>query len=290
MPGDERAQHARQRVAVVTGAAGELGSAVARRLLADGYRIAALDRAADALARAMEPLAEWGGDVHRIVVDQTDRAAVDRAVGEVTQTLGPPWLVVANAGYARFGGFLEMAPVTFERHVAVNLTGTFHVCQATARAMAEAQRGGVIVVVSSSLALAHADAVGAYCVTKAALLPLVHTMAAELGVYDIRVNALLPGVVRTAMTEPMLGVQNAEQGLLASTPLGRLGAPSDVSDCVAFLASEQASWVTGAAIRVDGGQALYGQPQWVRQDRTTRFAPRWVRGLGTPDEMPREAI
>ncbi|WP_369131810.1 SDR family NAD(P)-dependent oxidoreductase [Modestobacter sp. I12A-02662] len=269
---------------VVTGAAGELGRALVGHYLSLGCRVAALDRTEDQAASVAGAADHQADRLRVFAADQTRPEDVDRAWTAIAGW-GVPRALIANAGYAKFGGFLDMPAATFRRHVDVNLTGTFLTCQAAARLMARGRSGGSIVVVASNLAENHADQVGAYCVTKAALLPLVRTMAAELGVYRIRANALLPGVVDTAMTAPMLSAEGVRDELVGLTPAGRLGTPSDVAHAAAFLTSEEAGWITGAALTVDGGQGIYGQPRWIAQDRSVPFEPTWGPGLGA-DHQP----
>ncbi|MGW1267106.1 SDR family NAD(P)-dependent oxidoreductase [Streptomyces sp. NPDC002491] len=271
-------------VVVVTGAAGDLGSALVSSQLAAGAVVVALDRAEDALKDAADA---WGAEfspdrIRTFVVDQTSRAQIDQAMEAVRDEFGRIDGLVANAGYAKFGGFLDMPAKVWDRHVEVNLSGTFHVCQAVAQVMAAARTGGWITVISSNLALGHTDYVSAYNVTKAALLSLVRSASAELGVHRIRVNAVLPGAIATAMTRQMLDEPGVTEGLLQLTPLGRLGKPDDVTSAVEYLASPEARWVTGAALVVDGGQSIYGQPAWMRQDRSTPHEPRWL-----PNYQPR---
>jgi NAD(P)-dependent dehydrogenase (short-subunit alcohol dehydrogenase family) len=265
-------------VAVVTGAAGELGTAILRRLSADGYRLVGLERTpelADQVRDRFPP-----ASIETFAADQTDPEAVRDAFTQIASRIGPPHLVVANAGYAKFGALLTMPVKTFRRHIDVNLVGTFAVCQAAAQAMAAASAPGCLVVISSNLALIHSDQVSAYTTSKAALQPLIRGLAAELGVYGIRANCVLPGVLETAMTAPMLTQPGVRDDLIAETPLSRLGTPGDVADTVAFLASPAAAWLTGASIVLDGGQSIYGQPRWLRQDRTTPDHPRWEPALG----------
>jgi NAD(P)-dependent dehydrogenase (short-subunit alcohol dehydrogenase family) len=266
-----------QPVALVTGAGGALGAAIGRRLRSVGFRLALFERdekSAGAVAR------DFGPDALTIAVDQTDRAQIDGAMRQIEKKLGRLDVVVANAGYAKFGTVLDMPAADWDRHIAVNLSGTFHVCQAAARTMAQSRTGGSIVIISSALALAHSDEVAAYCASKAALLPLVRSMAAELGVYRIRVNAVLPGVVETPMTGGMLEEAGAAEDLVSRTPLGRLGRADDIADAVQFLCSQKAGFITGAGLTVDGGQSIYGEPRWRRQDRSEAFAPRSRAGLG----------
>ncbi|MFH0175898.1 SDR family NAD(P)-dependent oxidoreductase [Streptomyces cacaoi] len=265
-------------VVVITGAAGDLGSALVSSQLVAGAVVVALDRAEDALRAAADV---WAAEstpdrIRTFVVDQTSRAQVDDAVEAVRAEFGRIDGLVANAGYAKFGGFLDMPATTWDRHVQVNLSGTFHVCQAVAKVMAAARTGGWVTVISSNLALGHSDYVSAYNVTKAALLSLVRSASAELGVHRIRVNAVLPGAIATAMTRQMLDEPGVTGGLLELTPLGRLGKPHDVTSAVAYLASPEAQWITGASLVVDGGQSIYGQPAWIRQDRSTPHEPQWV--------------
>lgn len=261
---------------IVTGAAGDMGRALARRFAQDRRPIALFDRTDETLSDLAEELKILGAkNVAIYAADQCDRSAVDTAVAQARSDLGPIGTLVANAGYARLASFLEMPEKIWDRHVDVNLNGTFHTCQAVARKMAEERSGGSIVVISSCLALYHTDQTGAYNATKAALLMLIRTMAAELGVYRIRANAVLPGIVDTAMTRQTLAEPGRMEAVLADTPIGRIGSTEDVAGAVHFLASEAAAFITGASLLVDGGASIYGQPQWVRQDRRIPHEPSW---------------
>ncbi|RQP12569.1 MAG: SDR family oxidoreductase [Microbacteriaceae bacterium] len=269
--------------AVVTGAHGGLGAAISRALVDDGYRVAVLDRDQELADAAADALAA-PDRVRGFAADQESAEAVELAFAAVRDWSGAPDVTVANAGYAKFGALLDMPARTWNRHVAINLSGTFFTVQAAARAMVADRRSGAIVVVSSSLARAHSDQVGAYSTTKAALLPMVRSFAAELGVYGIRVNAVLPGVIETPMTSPMLDEGATRQSLLNLTPAGRLGRPADVVEAIRFLTGEASSWVTGTALDVDGGQSIYGEPRWIVQDRTVPGEPAWVPNHATNKE------
>jgi NAD(P)-dependent dehydrogenase (short-subunit alcohol dehydrogenase family) len=270
---------------IVTGAGGDMGRAIALRFARDGHPVALFDRTTDFLGDLADEVTTAGAAAVGIyAADQGDRAAVEAAVTAAISDLGPVGTLVANAGYARLAGFLEMPEKIWSRHVDINLSGTFHTCQAVARKMAEARKGGSIIVMSSCLALFHSDQVGAYNATKAALLMLTRTMAAELGVHGIRANAVLPGVVETGMTQSTLAEPGRREALLAETPVGRLGQPADVAEAVHFLAGHTAGFITGASLLVDGGQSIYGQPKWVRQDRRIPHEPKWLVGEGDDEE------
>lgn len=266
-------------VVVVTGAGGSLGAGMVADLIDAGYHVAAVDRSLDAMASAAKQwIANGRTDFHLAAANQTERAEVEAALAAVVAEHGPIRGVVANAGYAKFGGFLEMPARDWQRHVDVNLTGTFHVCQVASQHMATQREGGWITVIASNLALNHADQVGAYCVTKAALLHLVTSAAAELGVHGIRINAILPGVIESAMTQSMLEQPGVRAGLMSKTPMGRLGTVEDITGLVRYLGSPAAAWITGASIVVDGGQSIYGQPSWIAQDRSIPHEPTWTSG------------
>ncbi|MGW4340346.1 SDR family NAD(P)-dependent oxidoreductase [Rhodococcus koreensis] len=273
-------------LAVVSGAAGELGRAITDRFLADGYAVAVLERTKElAVTAAARTAPDAAASLRGFAADQTDRLQIEEAVAAAVEWGGTPSAVVANAGYAKYSPILTMPAKTWSRHIDVNLTGTFHVCQVAAQHMADSRQGGSLTIISSSLALAHSDQVGGYCVSKAALLPLMRTFAAELGIYGIRANAVLPGVIETEMTRPMLDENGTREDLLDHTPGGRLGTPQDIAAAIAYLASPAASWITGTELRVDGGQAIYNQPQWLHQVRSVPFEPTWAAGLGDPRSL-----
>jgi NAD(P)-dependent dehydrogenase (short-subunit alcohol dehydrogenase family) len=265
------------RVIVITGAGGEIGRALCVRFAHEGARLVLIDRTAEASNDAAQlARASGAAEVLVLAADQTKRTAVDTVFDCISERFARIDVLAANAGFARFGSFLEISTTMWDLHVNVNLNGTFHTCQAAARLMAASRQGGAIVVTSSCLALFHSDQNGAYCATKSALLMLVRTMAAELGVHRIRANAVLPGVIDTGMTHTMLEQPHCRERLLNDTPAGYLGTPEDVAAAVYFLASEDARFVTGASLLVDGGQSIYNQPRWYSQSRVTPHEPHWV--------------
>jgi len=262
---------------VVTGAAGDIGAAVARRLAEGGASVALFDRREDLLEATAEQCRAAGATVVTAAVDQTDPAAVEAGFAKVVAELGGVDVVFANAGYGKFAPFVEQDEKHWTRHVDVNLNGTFRICQRAAQQMIEQGTGGAIVVNASSGATQYTNLLSAYCVTKAALAMMVQAMAAELGVRGIRVNGVLPGVIETGMTAPMLGSAESQRDYLQrETPLGRLGRPEDIAAAVEYLASPGASFVTGHCIAVDGGQTVLGQPQWYLTDFTRGGDAQWT--------------
>jgi NAD(P)-dependent dehydrogenase (short-subunit alcohol dehydrogenase family) len=266
-----------ERRAIVTGAGGEIGAAVARRFAREGARLALFDRKVELLDGIVEECRALGASVAPVAADQSDRRSVESAVANATEHLGGVDSLFANAGYGQFASFLDVTEGAWQRHVDVNLSGTFHVCQVVAREMVRQGTGGAIVVNTSSGARQYTTLLPAYCATKAALGMLVQAMAAELGPFDIRVNGVMPGVIETGMTAPMLNSGDEQRDyLVRHTPAGRLGRPDDVAATVLFLSSSDAGFVTGHSVAVDGGQTVLGQPQWYVNDFGVRHDTNWT--------------
>jgi NAD(P)-dependent dehydrogenase (short-subunit alcohol dehydrogenase family) len=261
---------------MITGAGGSIGLATARRFAAQGAKIALFDRKASLISDAVKECRSLGGEVLPIEADQTSREAVETGVDAAISILGGIDILFANAGYGKFSSFLDQSPSDWQRHIDVNLTGTFHVCQSVAKSMVRQGTGGAIVINASSGATQYTNLLSAYCVAKAGLAMLVKAMASELASYDIRVNGLLPGVIETGMTAPMLSDGNDHRDyLLRHTPAGRLGSPEDIAGAVSYLASHDAAFVTGQCLAVDGGQTLLGQPQWFATDYSLPGSTSW---------------
>lgn len=267
------------RTVLVTGAGGDIGAAAALRFATEGAQVALFDRDPSLLADISRRCEDAGATITTAVVDQTSRDAVDAGIAHVLDIFGRIDVLFANAGYGKMSRFLETSAREWDRHVAVNLTGTFNVCQSVAVKMVEASRGGAIVLNASSGAAQHSDLLSAYCSTKAALRMLMIGMASELGMHRIRVNAVMPGVIETRMTSPML-LNNPKhrEVLVAETPSGRLGSVEDVASIVAYLASDEAAFITGHAVMVDGGQTIHGHPRWFRADYTMPYEENWEIG------------
>ena len=159
--------------------------------------------------------------------------------------------------------------------IQVNLNGTFYVCQEVAKRMVQQGRGGKMVLTASSGARVMCDQLGAYCASKAAIEMLMKHMAAELGNYRINVNAILPGVIETGMTTPMISHEKWQRMLVRETPVGRWGKPVDIAKLVAFLLSDDAGYINGEGIMIDGGSTLHGFPRWYSLDYTKQNECNW---------------
>jgi NAD(P)-dependent dehydrogenase (short-subunit alcohol dehydrogenase family) len=266
------------KVVLVTGAGGDIGAATAMRFAQEGAKVAVFDRKVELLEQTAAAIERAGSECASFGIDQSDPEAVETGIAAVVEHFGGIDALFANAGYGQFAPFLEISQKAWRRHVDVNLNGTFAVCQAVARLMADRKAGGSIVINASSGALQHADQLIAYCSTKAALRMLAIGMASELGTHRIRVNSVLPGVIATGMTAPMLAQEAHRDVILAETPVGRLGEPEDVAALVAFLSSDEAGFITGESVMIDGGQTIHGHPRWFRLDYRQEHEDAWEIG------------
>ena len=247
------------RVAIVTGAAHGIGRACARRLGRDGYHVVATDVDRPALDAMARDLAAGGHSVEPHELDVADVPA-DRALVEATVARhGRIDALVNNAGYTERVYLDELTPERWQRMLGVLVRGPTFLAQAVTRHMVERGEGGAIVNVTSIRAETAEPGQVHYCAAKGALRTLTRVMALELGPAGIRVNCVGPGLTRTRMTEDVRSDPQALTRRKARVPLARYAEPEEIAGSVAFLLSDQASFITGATLYVDGG-FLAGSP------------------------------
>lgn len=234
------------KVALVTGGAGGIGSAVCRALAAQGVTVCVGYRAREAQAKALA--GEIGGLA--LYCDVADPRSVEKAVDNVLEKFCQLDILVCNAGVAWQGLLQDMTDADWRGVMSADLDGVFHCCRVALKPMIRAKRGK-IVTISSVWGLRGASCEAAYAAAKAGVVGLTRSLAREVGPSGVTVNCVAPGVIGTDM------LKNLEpqdlQALAEDTPLGRLGAPEDVAGAVAFLCSDAAEFITGQVLGVDGG-------------------------------------
>lgn len=242
------------RLALITGGAGGIGLATAKMLADAGSGVALVDLDAEALRTAEAALAEAGHRVFAEAVDITDEKALERAVKSIAEAAGAVDILVNNAGIGARRPTEALDTATWERVVAVNLTGSFVCTRIVAQAMLARGRGAVVNVASIMGLVGNSlYANAAYHATKGGLVNLTRALAVEWAPRGIRVNAVAPTFVETGLTRKLLADRELATAILNRTPLARLASPSDVAAAILFLASDAAAMITGQVLAVDGG-------------------------------------
>jgi 3-oxoacyl-[acyl-carrier protein] reductase len=244
------------RTAIVTGAARGIGAAVARRLAADGFQVGVLDLDAAHCAETVDQIAAAGGRALALGADVADETSVEAAVTRCADELGPPVVLVNNAGILRDDLLFRMTAETWDAVIGVHLRGTFLMTRACQRFMTEAKWGRVVSM-SSISALGNRGQAN-YSAAKAGIEGFTKSVAIELGPFGVTVNAIAPGYINTEMvrqTAERIGTPLDEfiASLAAAVPVRRMGQPDDIAAAVAFFVREDASFVTGQVLMVSGG-------------------------------------
>lgn len=241
------------RVALVTGAASGIGAATAALLAGRGARVACCDIDAAGAEVVAKRIGEDGGEALALALDVTSPEQNADVVDEIVARCGGLDIAHLNAGVAAASSILDTTLEEWDRLHAINLRGVFLGMQACARAMRDSG-GGSIIVTASGAGLRGGPSMGTYCSTKHAVVGLVKCAASDLAAHKIRVNAVCPGVIDTPILGPLHGNTEVLGGAFARAhPIGRVGAPEEVGRLVAFLASDDSSFITGTACPVDGG-------------------------------------
>lgn len=238
------------RIAVVTGAASGIGRGVAVRLAAEGAVVALFDVNADGMRDTAAEISASNGESRPYRVDVSNRDNVNEAVAAVADELGVPSVAVNCAGISQRSPALELTCEQWDRMIGINLTGTFAVCQACAKLMGQ---GGAIVNISSVAAEVASGESAHYAAAKGGIRQLTKALAVSLAPQDIRVNAVGPGPIESEMSRARIAKDGGSASLLGRVLRGRMGRPSDIAAAVAFLASDEADFITGTTLYVDGG-------------------------------------
>jgi meso-butanediol dehydrogenase / (S,S)-butanediol dehydrogenase / diacetyl reductase len=244
---------------LVSGAAGGIGREVSRQFLVRGNRVICFDVDADALHATADELAACAVSPAAIITSVGDTSCwedVEAAVTSAVSGFGGLDIVVASAGVVGSASIMELDTAEWERVLSINLTGVFFLVRAASRVMAAQGSGGAIVAVASTNGFWVEPNSAHYNTSKGALIAFVRSAAIELARDGIRVNAVAPGVVRTQLTQKLTHDQALAVEYRSRIPLGRFGEPSDIANSIAFLASDESSWITGQTVVVDGGQTL----------------------------------
>ncbi|MBN2309429.1 MAG: 3-oxoacyl-[acyl-carrier-protein] reductase [Candidatus Hydrogenedentes bacterium] len=242
------------KVVLITGGTRGIGRACAERFASEGARVALCGRSADTAAAAAEAIAAaTGADVRGVEADIADPDAVKALIDTVTAAFGKIDVLVNNAGITRDGLILRMKDDDWGAVIDADLTGVFYCCRAVARGMLK-QRSGRIINVSSVIGLHGQAGQCNYASAKAGLVGLTKSLAGELASRAITANVVAPGYIETDMTAVLADATRA--AIIERVPLGRPGAAEDVANAIRFLASEEAAYITGAVIQVDGGLAM----------------------------------
>jgi glucose 1-dehydrogenase len=241
------------KVVLAVGAGGGIGGAGAEGLGREGAAVVCADIDSSAAEATSSRIRAAGGRATALGLDARDRSAVDAAVASAVREFGRLDVLLDCAGISQTAGFLELDPGDWDRIIAVNLTGMFHLGQAAARQMVQQGGGGSIINVTSQLAEVARPERAAYVASKGGGRSLTHAMALELVPHGIRVNAIAPGPTLTGLTRASYADPERRRATIAQIPLGRMGQPEDLVGAILFLASDESRWVTGSTVTVDGG-------------------------------------
>lgn len=240
----------KDRVAFVTGASQGIGRECALALARSGARVVVGARSQEKLAGLVDEIRAAGGQARAVSLDVTSPESVKDAFAEAERAFGPVEILVNNAGITKDGLAMRMSPEAWSEVLDTNLTGAFRCIQAVMRGMMK-KRWGRIINVSSVVGLSGNPGQANYVSSKSGLIGLTKSLSQELGSRNITVNAVAPGFIETAMTDELS--EEAKLAITEKIPLGRIGASSDVAYAVCFLASDEAGYITGHTLSVNGG-------------------------------------
>ena len=250
------------KVAIVTGGSSGIGKAIVKAYLDHGAEVAIVDVDEEGLQETRKELARLKEKVLLVNGDVTKVEDVKKVVDETVKKWKKIDILVNNAGVGTISSLIEMTEEEWDYVLDVNLKGMFLFTREVAKVMIEQKRGCIINLSSNNEEIPLAGEIH-YCVSKGGVKMLTRTVALELAPYNIRVNSIAPAAIETALMEEILVIPEIKNAFLHQIPLGRIGRPEDIAKVAVFLASDYASWVTGATINVDGGMHLVGEESYL---------------------------
>lgn len=246
---------------IVTGGGGAIGRAICLRMAEEGCKVAVFDLDAEAAEATAKLVQDAGSEAHAAICDISDRAAVEKAVAETEAALGPIGILVNNAGWDRFMNFLDTDEELQDRVMAINLKGPINMHHVVLKGMAE-RGSGAVVNIASDAGRVGSSGEAVYSACKGGIIAFTKTMAREMARGGVRLNAIAPGPTDTPLLRSFVGESEAGQkvyeGLKRAIPMKRLGEPEDIPGAVAFLASDEAGYITGQIISISGGLTMHG--------------------------------
>jgi NAD(P)-dependent dehydrogenase (short-subunit alcohol dehydrogenase family) len=250
------------KVAIVTGGSSGIGKAIVKTYLDHGAKVMIVDVDEEGLQETEKELAKFKENVLLVKGDVTKVEDVRKTVDETVKKWTKIDVLVNNAGVGTISSLIEMTEEEWDYVLDINLKGMFLFTREVAKVMIE-QKGGCVINLSSINEEVPLAGEIHYCVSKGGVKMLTRAVALELAPYNIRVNAIAPGMTETALTEEILVIPELKGAVLHQIPLGRIGRPKDIAKVAVFLASDYASWVTGSTICVDGGMHLIGEESYL---------------------------
>jgi len=243
------------KVALITGARRGMGRTHALKLAKAGAKVVVADISLEDCQKVVDEIKKGKGEALAVKCDVTKKGEVDEMVKKTVEKFGKVDILVNNAGICQFKPFLELTEEEWDRTLDINLKGYFLCAQAAVKEMAKKKSGVIINIASVAMGqqgvgmpnIAH------YCASKGGIVGMTEALAVELAPYNIRVNAISPGMIETPMIDPVKQDPKTMEAMLARVPMHRVGKPEEVSNLVLFLASDKSSYITGSTVVIDGG-------------------------------------
>jgi len=248
-------QNLKNKIALITGAKQGMGKSHAIALAKQGVKVVVTDINQSECQKVVDEIKNLGGEATAFKLDVSNKSEVDSVISEIVKKFGKIDILINNAGICQFKPFLELSEQDWNRTIDINLKGEFLCAQAAARIMKEQKRGVIINIASVAMGQ---QGVGIsnivhYCASKGGIAAMTEAMAVELAPYNIRVNAIAPGMIETPMIGAVKSDPKTMEAMLQRIPLKRVGKSEEVSELVVFLASDSSSYITGSVVVIDGG-------------------------------------